>query len=437
MTLPTRRQPQTSSAGPSGEATATPTAATAEAATPVAIEVSELSKTFRKHSEPAKTLKERLLTLRRSTVEDFQALSDIDFEVRAGETFGILGHNGSGKSTLLKCIAGTIRPSEGLVRVRGRLSALLELGAGFHPDLTGRENVYLNGSILGFSRARIDDIFDEIVAFAGLEDFIDSQVKHYSSGMYARLGFAVAVNLDPDVLLIDEVLAVGDEAFQRKCIERVRGFQAAGRTICLVTHSPEQVRELCDRALVLDHGRMIHLGDVAEAISAYRTSLHGQGEPVPDDDQSRIDRFADSPVRFTRVWVESPAGGRASHATGDRITVGLQFDATSQVPLRTHLWIHRHDGTLMANVSSLDLLGTDVYASGSGGVMRFVIDDVPFTDGTYLVTAALQAPTLAQEYDRNEQEVTFEVFTGGPVLGPVALDLRLETNVTTPAPTEL
>ncbi|MGI9615437.1 MAG: ABC transporter ATP-binding protein, partial [Acidimicrobiales bacterium] len=161
----------------------------------VAIEVAEVSKTFRKSSEPSKTLKERLLTLRSSTVEDFHALKDIDFTVTSGETFGILGHNGSGKSTLLKCIAGTIRPSEGIVRVRGRLSALLELGAGFHPDLTGRENVFLNGSILGFSKARIDQIFDEIVDFAGLEDFIDTQVKHYSSGMYARLGFAVAVNL--------------------------------------------------------------------------------------------------------------------------------------------------------------------------------------------------------------------------------------------------
>ena len=281
----------------------------------VAIEVDGVSKTFRKHSEPAKTLKERLLTLRSSTVEDFAALTDVDFRVTAGETFGILGHNGSGKSTLLKCIAGTIRPSDGVVRVRGRLSALLELGAGFHPDLTGRENVYLNGSILGFPKAKIDRIFDDIVAFAGLEEFIDAQVKHYSSGMYARLGFAVAVNLEPDVLLIDEVLAVGDEAFQRKCIERVRGFQSDGRTIVLVTHSPEQVRNLCDRAMVLDRGRMISLGDVDEAISTYRASLAANDQPLPvEDDDGKIALVDESPVRFSE-WSRSrhrPGGGRRS-----------------------------------------------------------------------------------------------------------------------------
>lgn len=402
----------------------------------VAIEVSAVSKTFRKSSEPSKTLKERLLTLRSSTVEDFHALKDIDFTISSGETFGILGHNGSGKSTLLKCIAGTIRPSEGIVRVRGRLSALLELGAGFHPDLTGRENVFLNGSILGFSKSRIDQIFDEIVEFAGLEDFIDTQVKHYSSGMYARLGFAVAVNLEPDVLLIDEVLAVGDEAFQRKCIERIRGFQADGRTICLVTHSPEQVRSLCDRAMVLDHGDLIHVGDVAEAISVYRSSLTEKGEEIPDDgDAHRIELVNQSPVQFTDVSIAPPPDGRETFLPGDRLTISTRFKADEVVPIRGHLWVHRHDGTLMVNASTLDLTGTDLYADGPDGRFDYVIESVPFTDGHYLVTVVLQAPTEAREYDRSEQQLSFEVFTGEPVLGPVRLDLRLETDVTTPAPT--
>jgi ABC-2 type transport system ATP-binding protein len=412
--------------------------ATNGTAPPVAIEVADVSKTFRKSSEPSKTLKERLLTLRSSTVEDFHALQNIDFTVAAGETFGILGHNGSGKSTLLKCIAGTIRPSEGMVRVRGRLSALLELGAGFHPDLTGRENVYLNGSILGFSKAGIDQIFEEIVDFAGLEDFIDTQVKHYSSGMYARLGFAVAVNLEPDVLLIDEVLAVGDEAFQRKCIERVRGFQADGRTICLVTHSPEQVRSLCDRAMVLDHGQLLHVGDVAQAISVYRSSLTDKGEEIPDDgDAHRVELVNQSPVQFTGVSIDPPPEGRSTFLPGDRLTISTRFKADEVVPVRGHLWVHRHDGTLMVNASTLDLTGTDLFAEGPDGRFDYVIESVPFTDGHYLVTVVLQAPSEAREYDRNEQELTFEVFTGEPVLGPVRLDLRLETNVTTPAPTEL
>jgi ABC-2 type transport system ATP-binding protein len=394
-----------------------------------AIEVSAVCKRFRKHSEPAKTLKERLLTLRSSTVEDFHALIDIDFDVKIGETFGILGHNGSGKSTLLKCIAGTIRPSSGVSRVRGRLSALLELGAGFHPDLTGRENIYLNGSILGFSKHRIEDIFDEIVEFSGLEEFIDTQVKHYSSGMYARLGFAVAVNVEPDVLLIDEVLAVGDEAFQRKCIERVRGFQAAGRTICLVTHSPEMVRFLCNRAMVLDHGHLLFVGDVNEAIAVYRRSLGDQGHEVPADAQDNVVAAVaaadESPVRLLETWVEPPPDGRTAHRPGDRVVVGLRYAADGSLPVRARLAVHSHDGVEMVSVSSFDITGADLEA-GPGAEVRFVIDDLPFTDGRYLVSLVLQEPAETREYDRRDQELAFEVNSGGPVLGRVVLNLSLD-----------
>ncbi len=399
--------------------------------TTVAIAVAQVSKRFRKHSEPAKTLKERMLTMRRSTVEDFHALRDIDFNVMVGETFGILGHNGSGKSTLLKCIAGTIRPSAGVVRVRGRLSALLELGAGFHPDLTGRENIFLNGSILGFSKTRIEEIFDQIVEFSGLEEFIDTQVKHYSSGMYARLGFAVAVNLEPDVLLIDEVLAVGDEAFQRKCIERVRGFQAAGRTICLVTHSPEMVRFLCDRAVVLDHGHLLHVGDVNDAITIYRRSLAAQGHEVPADDPQILDTVASSgpasPVRITRSWVEEPPNGRVSHRPGDRVVIGVAFDSTYPTIVRGRLIVHTHDGVQMINVSSFDIAATDIGPTAAVNQTRFVIEDLPLMDGHYLVTVILQEPDETREFDRSEQAVSFDVSSGGPVHGRVVLRFGLES----------
>lgn len=401
---------------------------------PIAIEVCDVAKTFRKHSEPAKTLKERLLTLRKSTVEEFHALDGVNFTVGSGETFGILGHNGSGKSTLLKCIAATIRPTKGTVRVRGRLSALLELGAGFHPDLTGRENVYLNGSILGFSRERIDTIFDEIVSFAGLEEFIDTQVKHYSSGMYARLGFAVAVNLEPDVLLVDEVLAVGDEAFQRKCIERVRGFQAAGRTICLVTHSPEMVQNLCDRAMVLDHGKLIYLGDVSGAVAAYRQSLAGNERVQPSEDGS-IELVERPSVRFTSVSIDPPPGGAGAFQPGDKVTVITRFDADGEFPIRGHLWVHRHDGLLMVDVSTVDLYGHDMTVDLAGGEIRYVIEDLPFNDGRFQITTALQAPTEDREYDRSQHEVDFEVLTDGSFRGPMILDLRVETSLLTPAPT--
>src|ERR671918_3002995 len=224
-----------------------------------AIEIDGVSKRFRLFRQKPSSLKQRVLTAR-SRADELWALHDVSFDVREGTTFGLIGHNGSGKTTLLKCIAGILRPTSGTIRQRGRLAALLELGAGFHPDLTGRENVYLNASFLGLSRRDTDRIFDDVVAFAELEEFVDNQVKFYSSGMLVRLGFAVAVHVDPEVLLIDEVLAVGDESFQRRCIDRVRRFQEEGRTIVLVSHALDVVRVVCDEAVMLEHGRVHAIG---------------------------------------------------------------------------------------------------------------------------------------------------------------------------------
>src|SRR6202451_1061927 len=213
----------------------------------------------------------------RGQYEDFWPLKHVALEVREGETLGILGRNGSGKSTLLKCICGVLQPTSGEVGVRGNLAGLLELGAGFQQDLTGRENIYLNGSLLGMSKKEVDRVFDAIVDFSELEEFIDGQVKFYSSGMYVRLGFAVAVNVNPDILVIDEVLAVGDERFQRKCIDRVKLFQREGRPILRVTHSPDQVRSICDRAVVLSHGRLVGEGEPGEATRIFREGLMEEG----------------------------------------------------------------------------------------------------------------------------------------------------------------
>jgi len=240
-----------------------------------AIVAENVSKMFRISHDPVRSLKERLVTIGRRQYTDFHALSPLSFSFDQGETIGILGHNGSGKSTLLKCIAGILRPTTGTIAVRGRLASLLELGAGFHPELTGRENVFINAAFLGISRKEIGKRFDEIIDFAELGQFIDEPVKHYSSGMYVRLGFAVAVNLEPDVLLVDEVLAVGDEAFAKKCLTRVKQFQAEGRTIVVVTHSADIVRQVCSRALVLDHGHLIADTKPPEAIKMYRERLHG------------------------------------------------------------------------------------------------------------------------------------------------------------------
>ena len=237
------------------------------------VDVEGVAKQFKIHHERNQSLKERLLHPRAGTTEVFHALSGVSFTVGEGETVGIVGHNGSGKSTLLKCICGVLKPTEGQIRLRGSLAALLELGAGFQTELSGRDNVYLYGAMLGFSRKMVDGIFDDVVAFSEIEQFIDTQVKFYSSGMYVRLAFAVAVNVNPDVLVVDEVLAVGDERFQAKCVDRIRGFQEEGRTILLVTHNADQVRALCDRAIVLDGGRMVADGPTHESLRIFREHL--------------------------------------------------------------------------------------------------------------------------------------------------------------------
>jgi ABC-2 type transport system ATP-binding protein len=237
------------------------------------IVIDQLSKRFVIRKD--KSLKERLVNFGRSNLhkDDFWALRDLTLQIESGSTVGLIGPNGSGKSTLLKMVGGILQPTNGSVRLRGRLAALLELGAGFHPDLTGRENVYLNAAILGITRRQTDKYFDAIVDFSGIEPFIDTQVKFYSSGMYVRLAFAVAVHVDPDILLVDEVLAVGDEPFQRKCMDRIRGFQHEGRTIVLVTHSLDQVADLCSRAVVLENGRLLADGPPLESLRALRSGF--------------------------------------------------------------------------------------------------------------------------------------------------------------------
>src|SRR6202789_4210761 len=239
----------------------------------IAVDVRGVSKRFRLAHGRHNSLKERLIHGGRTPHEDFWALKDVSLIAHEGETVGILGRNGSGKSTLLKCICGVLQPTSGEVVVRGKLAGLLELGAGFQQDLTGRENIYLNGSMLGMSKKEVDRVFDDIVDFSELEEFIDGQVKFYSSGMYVRLGFAVAVNVDPDILVVDEVLAVGDENFQRKCMGRIKEFQNDGRTILFVTHSADLVRVICDRAVVLSSGKMLGYSSAAEAVKLYHDHL--------------------------------------------------------------------------------------------------------------------------------------------------------------------
>jgi ABC-2 type transport system ATP-binding protein len=294
---------------------------------PTVVRLRDVSKRFVIHKD--KSLKERLVNAGRSRrhKEDFWALRNVDLDITAGTTIGLIGPNGSGKSTLLKTIGGILQPTSGTVERRGRLAALLELGAGFHPDLTGRENVYLNASILGLSRSQTDRYFDAIVEFSGIERFIDTQVKFYSSGMYVRLAFAVAVHVDPDVLLVDEVLAVGDEPFQRKCLDRIRSFQKEGRTIVLVTHALDQVVELCDRAVVLENGRVVIDGDPRLAARTLRDDFESIRQAEQRVEQSGEPQ-RQATVAAVRV-LDAHGAELAQIAPGDDVRIEVDVQAHS------------------------------------------------------------------------------------------------------------
>ncbi len=239
----------------------------------VAVAVEDVGKRFRIYHELNQSLKSMVMRRRRAVYQEFWALRDVSFEVPTGSTFGLIGSNGSGKSTLLKCLARIYTPDEGSITANGRVASLLEVGSGFHPELSGRDNIFLNGSILGMNRKEIQSKFDDIVAFSGVEQFIDQPVKNYSSGMYVRLGFSVAIHVDPDVLVVDEVLAVGDAEFQQKCREKFQEYRREGRTVILVSHSMDLVTEMCDQVAWLNHGSLIEVGEAAPVIASYLDGL--------------------------------------------------------------------------------------------------------------------------------------------------------------------
>lgn len=242
-----------------------------------AVRVDEVSKRFRLYHERNQTLKSAILRGRTSKHEDFWALRDVSFDVAAGETHGLIGANGSGKSTLLKCLAKIYWPTSGTIEYQGRMASLLEVGSGFHLELSGRENIYLNGSILGMSRKEIDSKFDEIVEFSGVERFLDQPVKNYSSGMYVRLGFSIAINVNPDILVVDEVLSVGDEEFQRRSFQKFRELKKQGKTIILVTHAMAVVRDLCESVTWLSHGALQQSGPTERVVDSYLKSIDEGG----------------------------------------------------------------------------------------------------------------------------------------------------------------
>lgn len=390
-----------------------------------AVDVVDVSKRFRLYHEKKQSLKERVLRAGHNPYDDFWALQDISFDVHEGETVGILGRNGSGKSTLLKCISGILQPTQGKVMVRGQLAALLELGAGFQPELSGRDNIYLNASLLGLSTKEVDRRFDDIVGFAELEQFIDNQVKYYSSGMYVRLGFAVAVNVDPDVLVVDEVLAVGDENFQRKCLARIKEFQDDGRTILFVTHSAEMVRQICDRAVVLDHGNVLTVAPAAEAIHSYHellVNLEATGPtPAADGSTPGIRR-----IRLGSATLDHPGtGSRPYLLPGESLTIQLPFEVlepTSDVVFGVS--IRDQQGNVIYSGDTADQIQAFDVPVGAGCI-DFTFDSVPLLEGAFDVGVTV-ADRRGVVIDVADQATRFEVMNPGHASGTVALDLRAE-----------
>lgn len=351
---------------------------------------------------------------RRREREEFWALRDVSFRVERGETLGIIGENGSGKSTTLKLISRIIEPTLGTIEVNGRVSALLELGAGFHHDLTGRENIFLNASILGFQRREIQERLGEIVAFSELERFIDIPVKHYSSGMLMRLGFAIAIHVDPDILLTDEVLAVGDEAFQRKCLEKIGQLQQAGKTILFVSHSMDAIRSLCTRVLWLHEGQVQAIGDPEQVVDAYLLFVHEKEAQEIADRRSRRQeqgpppaerapetspvpsvhekRWGSEEIRFRSVRFLDGAGRDCFlHESGAPATIEMAFEASREVSDPVFgIAIYRNDGlwvygtnTAIDNLPIPRVTGT--------GIVRFHMPALHLIEGPYYLAVAVHA----------------------------------------------
>jgi len=383
-----------------------------------AVSVQDVSKRFKLYADRRTNLKEAVTQRRRKTrYEDFWAVRDVSLEIPAGSTYGLIGHNGSGKSTLLKLIAGIHRPTSGSITANGRLSALLELGAGFHPELSGRDNVYLNGAILGMSRKRVDAALEEIIDFSGLGQFIDVPVKVYSSGMYVRLGFSIAVTLDPEILVIDEIIAVGDEEFQRRCFDHLHHLRRRGSTIIFVTHSMALVQQLCDRVAWLEHGNLRAEGDAVDLVSAYMSEVNAAESArlsveEPADAEADAARRGSGEVSVDRIEFRSLTGQRLTAVqTGDDVEVRVYYTAHEPVDdVVFGLGIHHESGLQVAGPNSRAVAGCRVEGSGYAS---FRIEALPLNAGVYTVSTAIVDRSLLHVYDYLDRAFDMRVQPGG------------------------
>ncbi len=406
----------------------------------VAIALEEVFKRYRVPLDRSSTLKYRMVHPRSSgRYRDLYALNELSLEIPYGSFVGVIGANGCGKSTLLKILAGILRPTSGRVTVNGQVSPFLELGVGFNPELTAKENIYLNGAVLGLTRRQLDGRIDEIIGFAELEDFADQKLKNFSSGMQVRLAFAVAIQADAGILLMDEVLAVGDARFQERCFDVFNRYKRQGRTVVLVTHDLGAVDLYCDTAYLLDHGRLVASGPTGEVCSIYR---HMVGQ------QADADAAGAPPPRPAEVSTELPAGGRRwgtgevrvvdvefldargerhqTFTSGEPMTMRIQCQVNSQVEdLICGVIVHRGDGYRLAHANTF-FSGLELRcpAAGERFSLDLVVDELRLLGGHYQVTVVLAAHPVAHDYDGLEQAFDFRVTSPAPQIGLFALGHR-------------
>ena len=382
---------------------------------PGTIVAESISRRFKVYPQRNVTLKEAIVRRRHLRPVVVQALKDVSFRIDPGESVGFMRRTGSGKTTLLRLVAGVFRPSSGRLAVEGRVGSLLELGAGFHPDFTGRENIYLSASIYGLRRHDVDRRLDEIIAFSELDRFIDLPIRTYSAGMHMRLGFSIAMNVDPDILLLDEVFAVGDEAFQRKCVNRIIGFKEQGKTIAFVSHSGAAIERLCDRALLLRQGAVEYDGQTSEAIRRYQELLAAEEDPA--ERAAGLREWGTGEARVTDVRLEGPDGEQQEDfSAGDSLVlrIGVEVREAVSAPLLA-VELRDADGALLGRADrGLGELGWD---GGARAEVRFEVERLPLVEGRFQFNLALTDSTRARRYHSIEKAAEFAVVPLGDAGG--------------------
>ena len=382
---------------------------------PIVVSARDVWKEFRLYHEKNQSIKEVFLRRKRTAYETFWALKGVSFDVKQGITYGLIGENGSGKSTMLKILAKILRPQQGAVKIDGKVSALLELGTGFHPELTGRENVFLNGSILGLSRKEIENRFDDIVAFSELDQFIDTPVKNYSSGMYVRLGFAVSTNVDPDILLIDEILAVGDEAFQRKSLDKLYELKNQKKTIIIVSHALSSVADICDEAIWLDKGEVKAMGDARKVVEKYLNEVNRQEEEraelvKPEQETGPGSRWGTGEILLNSVKLLDAQGREKTiFQTGEKLTIRMEYEAKESIEKPVFFMAIFTKAGIHCIGTSSRIFGLVPKTLSGRGVVEYSVDKLPLLGGEYLLSVAARDYAGMRNFDFHVQKYPFRI----------------------------